>query len=134
MKQKNQIMAKKPFCCRICKRKGKRVFSFGRKENLDRHLRCHTKESLIECGRCPIKFTTKSSLKRHKLEAHNRRLFVCRRCRHLGRKNHSFTRKESLNRHLMCEIREEEVQCTRCKIKFTTKSSLNRHLGKSHDK
>jgi len=66
---------------------------------------------------------------------HDRRLFVCHRCRHLGRKNHSFTRKGSLNRHLMRETREsEEVQCDRCNDEFTTNSSLNRHLGESHDK
>ncbi|KAH7721043.1 zinc finger protein 84-like protein [Aphelenchoides avenae] len=110
------------FHCQHCEK------AFTRKQNLDRHVRCHTSEKPFVCSVCEKAFRDKYSL-----VAHNRL--------HTGERPHAcladgctktFREKQHLQFHMRTHTGERPYNCSQCNKSFARKQKLGFHETTSH--
>ncbi|KAM9325119.1 uncharacterized protein PAF06_001257 [Gastrophryne carolinensis] len=107
--------AEKPYPCPEC---GK---CFGKKLNLTRHRKTHTREKLHSCEECGKGFYQKSNLHEHRKTHTGEKPYSCSEC---GR---SFCQKAVLSRHEKIHTGERPYTCIECGRSFSRKSHLTDH-------
>eukprot|EP00178_Gracilaria_changii_P001112 TRINITY_DN1160_c0_g1_i4.p1 TRINITY_DN1160_c0_g1~~TRINITY_DN1160_c0_g1_i4.p1 ORF type:complete len:301 (+),score=68.01 TRINITY_DN1160_c0_g1_i4:94-903(+) len=103
-------------------------------QNLKRHVAvCHSGEQSVACKRCPARFCSMTSLRKHQQKVHQlskrvvkprvQRSFVCDTC------GDCFKWKGNLKRHMqLTHLNLRPWACTVCGAKFGTKSNMRVHL------
>ena len=145
---KRQVKEEGDFHCEFC---GK---EFQVKSYLKKHIsRLHSGEGLQECNQCGKHFNSSLSLRSHRYNCH-RFSQVCHICgvkftvktsfkkhllAHEGIQRHfcdvcgmGFVHKTSLDKHKFVHVSERSVQCDRCPEMFKAQYLLNQHLLVAH--
>ncbi|XP_078020599.1 uncharacterized protein LOC144459804 [Epinephelus lanceolatus] len=113
------IVGEKPFSCSEC---GKR---FGRRGNLNDHMRIHTGEKPFSCSECGKRFCRNGHLKKHILSHTGEKPFSCSEC---GKR---FNRNAHLKKHMISHTGEKPFSCSECGTRFGQKAHLTVHM-RSH--
>eukprot|EP01083_Nonionella_stella_P012036 34193_1 len=111
--------------------------SFSNKRDRIIHEKIHSAQKDEICKFCFAKFVHPSTLKKHIKYVHSNgddpNPFICKKC------NKTFSRKESLQRHLHSHLKREKrrlIYCnhcdTSCSKGFVSISNLNRHQRMFH--
>ena len=101
------------------------------KDNLRKHMLTHPTgdEELLQCQRCDVKFTRKTSyrrhMKRHKIEASGER-FKCPFC------PKAFVEKGYLRKHSVVHSGDHPYQCSLCDKRFKYDSNRSAHVKTAH--
>ncbi|XP_049431283.1 gastrula zinc finger protein XlCGF57.1-like [Epinephelus fuscoguttatus] len=109
----------KPFICSECGN------TFGRKDNLQQHMKTHTGEKPFSCSECGKRFCTKAKLKIHMRTHTGKKPFSCSVCKKC------FTQRGNLQTHMKNHSGEKPFSCSICDKKYVCKADLMRHM-KTH--
>lgn len=95
--------------------------------NLRNHMLIHTlNEKLFKCDKCPLKFTRRGYLSKHKIIHNSVKPFVCHICQK------RFRRASHLRNHGLIHINEKPYECDKCNMKFACTEYLKRHQRQQH--
>ncbi|XP_013867064.1 zinc finger protein 184 [Austrofundulus limnaeus] len=110
------IPASKQFSCSQCEE------GFSRSEDLNLHLKLHTRESLFRCSVCKACCSDKDSLIQH-MRIHTRQTrFICHVC------EKDFTWRRHLTKHMEVHKKRKKVfRCRACGAEFCTYYLLSKH-------
>ncbi|XP_026155770.1 zinc finger protein 420-like [Mastacembelus armatus] len=111
-----QISASRSFSCSQC------GSGFGRKHQLQTHMRTHTRGKTCSCSVCGKIFSKHESLPSHMTCHTGQNSICCSVC------NTGFGDRESLIQHMRIHTRQTQFSCSICGKEFAWRRCLTRHM------
>ena len=97
---------------------------FSKEEKLKLHMKAHTGEKPFECSKCDFRCSQNNDLLRHERTKHStdpKHRYTCKIC------SKSYTRQNTLNRHLVMHTGERPYKCAECDQSFRRSKGLRDH-------
>jgi len=117
--EKIQTIAK-PFSCPHC------GYSCSQKQNMESHIRTHTKEKPFECPFCSYRTCDQSGLYKHVRVHTGEKPFSCPFC------NYRASLKAHVTSHIRTHTKEKPFICPLCDYAASHKAAVKKHLIRKH--
>eukprot|EP01107_Rhizomastix_libera_P018452 TRINITY_DN956_c0_g1_i12.p1 TRINITY_DN956_c0_g1~~TRINITY_DN956_c0_g1_i12.p1 ORF type:complete len:473 (-),score=177.01 TRINITY_DN956_c0_g1_i12:211-1560(-) len=110
----------KPFSCPHC------GYSCSQKQNMESHIRTHTKEKPFECPFCSYRTCDQSGLYKHVRVHTGEKPFSCPFC------NYRASLKAHVTSHIRTHTKEKPFICPLCDYAASHKAAVKKHFTRKH--